>query len=581
MTNKPSLKQKFIGKPIGKYLLMTGAVLLLIAQFCVQIHLAKVDSETSDEGSHLNAAFTYVTNGVFYFNPEHPALTKDLAGLSMELIHPKTTPEMKTLLKDSSNFFYDSWGNNLTSASLFLYKAGNDPNQLLFMGRLPYVLLTSILGVVIFLIAFFEWGEIAAFAATAIYTLDPTIAGHGHLMTTDIPIALGYLLVVYTTWKFLQKTTWPWAVALGGSVGFAFLTKFSAIIVIPAFFVLFCLAWFISKDKGYWKKVIPKLLLSIVVVVAVIWAGYGFHDRVAPAAFSFSSEMNYTSTHNGTLNGYIPPKVPTTGDKIYTDTRPALDLLPGDFVKGLYMVLGHSSNGQNEFFLGHYSTRGWWYYFPAILLLKLPIPTLILAAIAIYFVIRKRPTEWFPVATLIAAGVFLGVAMTSKADLGIRYIMPLFPLIALLVGYCVAKLTKLKYLFTFLFVWLAIIYLISYPFYISYFNSFVGGSYNGYKYRSDSDVDWGQDLKRIDSYIKTNNIHKVYLSYYWVGSDAVDYYLGTKNIYYLSNWKPGDGGNAIIGASFYELNNADSSVIKNNCIKLEHITPSVLTCKLK
>ena len=47
--------------------------------------------------------------------------------------------------------------------------------------------------------------------------------------------------------------------------------------------------------------------------------------------------------------------------------------------------------------------------------------------------------------------------------------------------------------------------IIAYPYYTSYFNQTVGGPKNGYQYVTDSNADWGQDLKRLKIFVDRYN----------------------------------------------------------------------------
>jgi len=44
------------------------------------------------------------------------------------------------------------------------------------------------------------------------------------------------------------------------------------------------------------------------------------------------------------------------------------------------------------------------------------------------------------------------------------------------------------------------------PYYLTYFNQAVGGPSGGYRYVVDSNLDWGQDLKRFSNWVKENDI---------------------------------------------------------------------------
>ena len=56
------------------------------------------------------------------------------------------------------------------------------------------------------------------------------------------------------------------------------------------------------------------------------------------------------------------------------------------------------------------------------------------------------------------------------------------------------------------------------PHYLAYFNELIGGPKNGYKYLTDSNLDWGQDLpslaKLIGEIKNQDSSQEVYLSYF-------------------------------------------------------------------
>jgi len=60
-------------------------------------------------------------------------------------------------------------------------------------------------------------------------------------------------------------------------------------------------------------------------------------------------------------------------------------------------------------------------------------------------------------------------------------------------------------------IWYLIETIVIAPHFIAYFNEFVGGAKNGYKYAVDSNLDWGQDLKRLAKFVEENHIEKLKL----------------------------------------------------------------------
>ncbi|GAH54651.1 unnamed protein product, partial [marine sediment metagenome] len=62
---------------------------------------------------------------------------------------------------------------------------------------------------------------------------------------------------------------------------------------------------------------------------------------------------------------------------------------------------------------------------------------------------------------------------------------------------------------------------------ISYFNEFIGGPRNGYKYLSDSNIDWGEGLKELGKWYKGQKLKGIYLCYF---GNADPHYYGIKYI---------------------------------------------------
>jgi hypothetical protein len=57
--------------------------------------------------------------------------------------------------------------------------------------------------------------------------------------------------------------------------------------------------------------------------------------------------------------------------------------------------------------------------------------------------------------------------------------------------------------------WLISSSLLVYPHGISYFNEWIGGPAEGWKYLADSSLDWGQNLPDLGAYLRRNRIERV------------------------------------------------------------------------
>ncbi|MDP3800494.1 MAG: hypothetical protein Q8Q90_03695, partial [bacterium] len=135
-----------------------------------------------------------------------------------------------------------------------------------------------------------------------------------------------------------------------------------------------------------------------------------------------------------------------------------------------------------------------------------------------------------------------------------RYLIPIYPFLAVYAGgiiNLVGKKTRLA-LLTPLSIWYAFSSISVHPNQLAYFNEFVGGSDNGYKYMDDSNIEWGQDLKRLKKFTDENPQAKVV--YIWrQGDRALDYYeIGKeKNIIDLpENWWTKPKGTYVVSSHF-------------------------------
>jgi len=60
------------------------------------------------------------------------------------------------------------------------------------------------------------------------------------------------------------------------------------------------------------------------------------------------------------------------------------------------------------------------------------------------------------------------------------------------------------------------------PYYLAFFNVLVGGPDNGPRYLADSNIDWGQDILRLKTYLDRRHERSVCLGYF--GNALPEYY---------------------------------------------------------
>lgn len=436
-------------------------VVLLAALACQCILSMLQKSATSDEVPHLTAGYAYLTRGDYRLNVEHPPLIKLMAAVPL------------VALDLDFNAAHPSWGaaEEWSFGEEFINNNRVSPHDIVFAGRLPIVLLSVMLGLLVFRWSREIYGNRAGFVALILYAFSPNILANSRLVTLDLGIALFMLLAVYTFYHLLIRPSIRTAVLAGIAFGLALSTKFTAFSLVPVYIILATLFFAERTDKGSGVSQILKLgILSIAVALGILVLTYR-------------------------VNSF------------------------GAYFEGLRFFMDDvKAGGRPSFLFGHHSTEGWAYYFLAAMLIKTPIPALILICLAIAVLAKRRQLAYAEYCLLVPVVVFLAVSSLSRLQLGLRYVLYVYPFLFILAGGVTraAALRKVaaQIALAAVLAWYVVSALITFPHYIPYFNEFVGGSGNGYKYLIDSNVDWGQDLPGLRDYLEHEGNPEIILSFF-------------------------------------------------------------------
>jgi hypothetical protein len=199
-------------------------------------------------------------------------------------------------------------------------------------------------------------------------------------------------------------------------------------------------------------------------------------------------------------------------------------VVPEDYVRGLLFVMKHSER-RSTFLLGHLSDDGFPHYFLVSFLLKTPLPLLVLVLLALARIPRLSPRTamflWGPVA------IYLGLTLGRGLQIGHRHLLPILPFLLVAAGEASAGLLRWRrpiglVVLGVLGVWYATGTLANHPHHLAYFNELGGGPSRGWQLLVDSNLDWGQDLKRLKKWLDAHGVEEVKLSYF--GSASPTYY---------------------------------------------------------
>jgi hypothetical protein len=450
---------------------------------------ARRASLTNDELVHIPSGYHYLVTGNFRLNPEHPPLAKMWACLPLLVVRPKVYLEPDGADQEFARF--------TVLASLEFWQR----NQLSFKkisvwSRAPMILLTLGLGVLIFVYGRQLFGARAAVLAVALFSLEPTMLAHGWVVHTDVAAAFAYLLFFFTLHAYFRASTILRALCVGVAMGIALLIKFSMVILIPVLIVVLMYHLIRANRFGVSrsKSALHACMMFAVVVVSLNAAYYFQHPALA------APEVN-------SVLRTAPASLPA--ERLLNWFALLSKVIPTYYLFGLYTVFIHNHFGHPTSLLGQFSVFGWWYYFPVAFALKTSLPFLILSVGALGWALYAAVTGRDKRLALLLVGlaVYLGVAMTSSINIGVRHIAPVFPFLFLLSGAFLDRLLKsnraklAQVLVVLLLTWMSVDAVRAYPHYLAFTNELTFGK-PSWALLADSNVEWGQDIGELAQYLK-------------------------------------------------------------------------------
>jgi hypothetical protein len=488
-------------------------VCAMIAIFLTEnIYEMRRQSCSSDEVVHLPAGYTYLVKRDFRLNPEHPPLLKELCALPLLFMRPHV------------DFSHPSWLQPSTiSQSVFgyqfLYSSPPRADQFLFWGRLPIVLLAGWLGFFIFRWAQQLYGNGAGLLALGLYTFCPNVIAHSHFVTTDMGATTFLTITFYYVWRFLKDAKTRHLCFAGLSMGAALASKFSAVFLLP---VCFFFLWiFLRRSPLLSEEPKHQTGKYLDQKAGDIRDRQAFSRATDDAPRSFWRELlHFDRSKLKIVLIFLSLAL------LITQLSYLGSLNPWLYVRGLMQVNANHAPSYMNYLHGEFKTGGSWNYFLVAFLVKATCPFLILIFIRFAFLLANWKMDWWPSMFLVVPSIVLFIAVSALADdLGIRYILPIFPMM-MVFSSGTLKFLKKKAAFGCvwgLLGWHVVSSLASFPYSLSYFNEFVGGPSNGIYWLDDSNIDWGQELKGVKPFMDANGIETVTLFSFSL-YDNPDYY---------------------------------------------------------
>lgn len=490
-----------------------GVALLLIILGLQLFFSVRQQSQTWDEANHIFAGYMSWKTADFGLNPEHPPLVKLFATaplLSMHLV----VPELQ------NRFFKEE---AFLSGKDFLY--GNDADAILIRVRLAAAIFTLFCALLVFVGTREMFGTGAAFVALALLAFDPNLIAHGAYVTTDSGASCFMFATIYAFYRYVKVPSWQRLLLVGLALGIALAIKHSAVLLFPSLLLLAIIELlrrrFADKDnkspKNFGKQALRTVLsLAVITVIslAILWAFYGFRYRARPNGLEL----------NPTFAEYTKGLKP--GQALLINTAARLRLLPESYLYGMADVMMTS---YASYVLGKTYPQSVWFYFPVVFVIKSTLAFLALFLMMLFAIVTRRLNRWREILFLtVPPLLYFLVAMNSGTNIGVRHILPVYVFLAALAGGAawalISRSRKWAYVVAALLLFHITSSALTFPHYIPYSNELWGGPGNTYKYLSDSNIDWAEQLKETKQYLDAHGIKDCWFVYFGGGIAEPDYY---------------------------------------------------------
>lgn len=486
---------------VPRALPLCAATLLMAAILAQSYSASRAKSAVFDEPTHIAAGLSYLRTGQIRANLQHPPLVKELAGLALWLsgIRLPENPQVEEMA-------YGHGGETVIGSELI---AHTGPDRVLWLARLPLILLSGGLGLLLYLWGRQLDGEITALAALFLCALDPTFLGHSFLVTMDVALAVLVVLFCLALWNYILHPSGRHLAMCGVAAGAMLAAKFSAVLLLPVAGALLFIA--VARPPAGTRPT-KSGFLALYGMERSAAAEPPVAQKYAAAACAFVFILLVAMLMIQAF--YLSP------DGLYLYSA-GIERINADHNPN---HLAYMAGRLEHHFAG---------YFVLAYLLKEPLPNILLTALGLVVILRGKSMTLAAKLFLVLPQLIIFLVHSVWADdLGIRYIMAALPFTWLMAGMAVRWLWRLsaawpRILLAGLALWLVVTAASIYPDHLAYFNeaacldgnpdriTLAGGTACGPLWFDDSNVDWGQALKQLGTWMD-HNAHgqKVRLAYF-------------------------------------------------------------------
>lgn len=476
-----------------------------------------------DEPRHLIAGARHLQYGRYDIYRVNPPLPRMIAALSLACSSTKVDWSSHTSNTDIAS--------ETLVALNYIREHGRHSRPVIIGARGLCVPFTLLGAVICYSWAHALYGELGALLSLCCWCFFPLVQGGASVILPDLPAASMTILACWCYWNWLREATMWNLLGSTFSLGGALLCKTTLILLPPLYLAAFLLGTLLNERRNHkCASTCRGLFIILVGGISLLNAGYLFEGTftqlkeyrfksalLTDSGVAHGPQRNLQNRFQGTLIGELPLPFP----------RP--------YIEGIDHLKQEYEMGMDSYLRGHWKPRGWWYYNLYGLLVKTPVPMLIMTAVAACaFTVSlvwggsgvclndTRVLFVFPLLFFVFHSLQTGLSHH------LRYLLPVVPFWCICVarGASVFERTSVgRSTLTSLLLWLMAEGTLTGIHQIGYYNELVGGPVNGHMHLLESNTDWGQDLYNLEDWLReTIDGETVLVDYYGFASPS-DYGL--------------------------------------------------------
>jgi 4-amino-4-deoxy-L-arabinose transferase-like glycosyltransferase len=386
-----------------------------------------------------------------------------------------------------------------------------------FWPRMMIVLLGLILIIIVYKTVARTFGDTVALVSLFLLVFEPNMLAHNHYVTLDYGYTVVFFIAYISFLRVVKKPTIGRWILFSIYIGLALASKVSALLFLPLSMGMTFLVQKGRKTIPFVRTYTYYLLMNILIAVCILWGTYFFRfDMIIVKrddANRVSSRLHALAqtTHNMFLENVL----------VFGENQ---KLPLGNYLAVLKNSVLFSKNNKKIFFLGNYYPSQKWYFLPATMMYKTPIPLLLLFGASIFLFIQKKFRDPNGITFFIPIPVILFISIASSVRPMIRYMLPMYPFLIIIAAKSIelCKTRVHKIFFILLCLWYAYGTVSESPHFIAYANELAGERSLRFEKFADSNLDWGQSLPDIQRYVSEKKPSTLLFSYF--GMDNADPY---------------------------------------------------------